>query len=93
MLSQGTFRNFYVYGYDAPEAYAIAKDGKMYYAFFAPEPGASWEGTLELRGLSGGDRFRVVDYEANRELGQVAAPDFRMNTKFTDHLLLEVSRE
>jgi len=93
MLSQGTFRNLYVYGYDSPEAYAIAKDGKMYYAFFAPEPGASWEGTLELRGLSGGDHFRVVDYEANRELGTVTQPDFRMNAKFTDHLLLVVSRE
>ena len=36
MLSKGTFRNLYVYGYDSPEAYAIEKDGKMYYAFFAP---------------------------------------------------------
>ena len=36
MLSKGTFRNLYVYGYDAPEGYAIEKDGKMYYAFFAP---------------------------------------------------------
>jgi len=92
MLSQGTFRNLYVYGYDFPEAYAIAKDGKMYYAFFAPEPGTSWEGTLELRGLSGADHFRVMDYEAQRDLGMVTAPDFQINTKFNDHLLLEVSR-
>ena len=36
MLSKGTFRDLYVYGYDIPEGYAIEKDGKMYYAFFAP---------------------------------------------------------
>ncbi len=37
-------------GYDTPEGYAIAKDSKMYYAFFAGEK-QSWEGTLELRGI------------------------------------------
>jgi hypothetical protein len=37
MLSKGTFLNLYTYGYDSPEAYAIEKDGKMYYAFFAPQ--------------------------------------------------------
>ena len=37
MLSKGTFLPLYNYGYDVPEAYAIEKDGKMYYAFFAPE--------------------------------------------------------
>ncbi len=36
MLSKGDFRDLYVYGYDMPEAYAIQKDGDMYYAFFAP---------------------------------------------------------
>ncbi len=34
MLSKGEFRDLYVTGYDTPEGYAIAKDGKMYYAFF-----------------------------------------------------------
>jgi alpha-galactosidase len=37
MLSKGTFRNLYTYGYDVPEGYAIEKDGSMFYAFFAPE--------------------------------------------------------
>ena len=37
MLSRGTFLNLYNYGYDAPEGYAIQKDGRMYYAFFAPK--------------------------------------------------------
>src|SRR5262249_20718146 len=37
MLSKGEFLDLYVYGFDAPEAYTIAKDGRMYYAFYAPE--------------------------------------------------------
>ncbi len=36
MLSKGEFRDLYVTGYDNPEGYAIAKDGKMYYGFFRP---------------------------------------------------------
>ena len=48
MLSKGEFLNLYIYGYDLPEAYAIEKDGKMYYAFFAPQGG--WKGEVELRG-------------------------------------------
>jgi alpha-galactosidase len=36
LLSKGNFLDLYVYGYDTPEAYAIEKDGDMYYAFFAP---------------------------------------------------------
>ena len=40
MLSKGEFRDLYVYGYDVPEAYAIEKDGKMYYAFFAEKENA-----------------------------------------------------
>jgi alpha-galactosidase len=36
LLSKGDFLDLYTYGYDLPEAYAIQKDGDMYYAFFAP---------------------------------------------------------
>lgn len=43
MLSKGTFRNLYTYGYDLPEGYAIEKDGSMFYAFFAPEPAGTNE--------------------------------------------------
>src|SRR5579864_2853015 len=46
MLSKGEFRDLYVYGYDSPEAYAIAKDGKMYYAFFAPSDTAPFKGEV-----------------------------------------------
>ena len=58
MLSKGEFRDLYVYGYDSPEAYAIEKDGKMYYAFFAPKENAAFKGDVELRGLKAGT-YRV----------------------------------
>jgi alpha-galactosidase len=91
MLSKGTFLNLYTYGYDSPEAYAIEKDGKMYYAFFAPQ-GNTWQGQVELRGLKLGN-YHVTDYVEGKDLGVVqsangAAPKLAVN--FKDHLLLEV---
>jgi alpha-galactosidase len=94
MLSKGEFRDLYVYGYDSPEAYAIAKDGKMYYAFFAPENG-SFKGEVELRGLKPGS-YHVMDYVDGKDLGAIqadanAAP--KLKTEFKEHLLLEVGSE
>ncbi len=94
MLSKGVFRDLYVYGYDFPEAYAIAKDGKMYYAFFAPTP-ASWKGEVELRGLKPGS-YHVVDYSDGKDFGTVQATDQkapRLAAEFKEHLLLEVSSQ
>jgi len=93
MLSKGTFRDLYVYGYDVPEAYAIEKDGKMYYAFFAAKA-AFWKGEVELRGLKAGS-YHVTDYADGKDLGAITATDEkapRLATEFRDHLLLEVSR-
>jgi alpha-galactosidase len=99
MLSRGVFRNLYVYGYDAPEGYAIEKDGAMYYAFYAPQAvdkktsqSVPWSGEIELRGLAPG-KYRVTDYVNNRDLGSVTAPNARLTVSFTDPLLLEVNRE
>jgi alpha-galactosidase len=92
MLSKGEFRNFYVYGYDVPEAYAIEKDGNMYYAFFAPE-NKSFKGEVELRGLRPGN-YQVLDYVDNKDLGTVqavAGNSPRLKAEFKDHLLLQVS--
>jgi alpha-galactosidase len=93
MLSKGEFLDLYVYGYDVPEAYAIAKDGKMYYAFFAPSDTAPFKGEVELRGLKPGT-YSVLDYADGKDLGTVQvetgkAP--RLTTEFQQHLLLEVS--
>ena len=94
MLSKGDFRDLYVYGYDVPEAYAIAKDGKMYYAFFA-EQNNPFAGEVELRGLKAG-KYHVVDYTDGRDFGSVQAVDGkppRLKADFKQHLLLEVSGE
>jgi alpha-galactosidase len=65
MLSRGTFLNLYTIGYDIPEAYAIEKDDKMYYAFFASD--RPWKGEIELRGLHPG-QYRVFDYANGKRL-------------------------
>jgi len=91
MLSKGEFRDLYVTGYDTPEGYAIEKDGKMYYAFFAPST-AVWKGELELRGLKPG-KYRVSEYAEGKELGSVetTGDEAKLPAEFADHLLLEVS--
>ena len=91
MLSRGTFLNLYVYGCDVPEGYAIEKDGKMYYAFFAPEPTKPWKGELELRGLEAG-KYRIFDYENGKDLGTIDGQSLKFKAEFTHHLLLEVSK-
>ena len=92
MLSKGEFLDLYTYGYDVPEGYAIAKDSRMYYAFFA-EPGKPFSGEVELRGLKPGS-YEVVDYADGKSYGTVQAEQGkapRLKTDIKDHLLLEVS--
>lgn len=92
MLSRGTFLNLYTYGYDVPEGYAIRKDGRMYYAFYAPDPTVPWQGRIELRGLEKGGQYKVVDYEHEKDLGTVTGGNPALTTTFQNHLLLEVSK-
>lgn len=92
MLSKGEFRDLYVYGYDMPEGYAIEKDGKMYYAFFA-DPGKPFSGEVELRGLKPG-KYEVMDYVDGKNIATVDAENGkvpRVKAEVKDHLLLEVS--
>jgi len=92
MLSKGIFRNLYVYGYDVPEAYAIEKDGAIYYAFYAPtgknSSHALWNGEVELRGL-GNRAYRVTDYVNGQDYGSVNGQNAKLNVNFIDSLLLE----
>jgi alpha-galactosidase len=106
LLSKGNFLNLYVYGFDAPEAYAIEKDGHYYYAFYAPEPpkkGKSssaakhensppqnWYGEVELRGLPA-KSFHVTDYVHHKDLGLVTGPTAKLVLDFTGSLLLEAA--
>ena len=92
MLSRGEFKDLYIYGYDSPEAYAIEKDGRMYYAFFSPSTAASWKGNIELRGLAPGT-YRVHDYANDKDLGEVDAASPVLPADFTGSLLLETTRK
>jgi alpha-galactosidase len=86
MLSKGEYRgDLYDIGFDRPETHAIAKDGSMYYAFYAPE----FQGKVELRGLEG-RIYKIRDYEDGRDLGTVKGPVGTMDVQFSKHLLLEV---
>jgi alpha-galactosidase len=100
MLSKGNFMNLYVYGFDTPEAYAIEKDGHMYYAFYAPAQTYSaqgaqnatsqWSGELELRGLAA-KTYRVTDYVHHQDFGTVMGPTAKLRVDFSDSLLLEAA--
>jgi alpha-galactosidase len=95
MLSKGDFLDLYVYGYDLPEAYAIEKNGAMYYAFYAPEPpGKSggtegkWSSEVELRGLAN-KTYHITDYVNGKDYGSVTGPTAKLSVSFTGSLLLE----
>jgi alpha-galactosidase len=98
LLSKGNFLDLYVYGFDAPEAYAIEKDGHYYYAFYAPDKvirekkntaeQGSWNGEIELRGLPA-KSFHVTDYVHHKDFGNVTGPTAKLNVEFTGNLLLE----
>jgi alpha-galactosidase len=92
MLSKGEFKDLYVYGYDSPEAYAIEKDGKMYYAFYSPKADVEWKGKIELRGLAPG-KYRLHDYPNDRDLGEIDAANASMDVQFSGSLLLEADKE
>nr|WP_314539309.1 alpha-galactosidase [uncultured Massilia sp.] len=85
MLPQGVYRGeLYDIGFDKPEGHAIEKDGRMYFAFYAPH----WDGPVALRGLGPG-RWRLRDYVDGRELGEVEGKDARTMLRFTRALLIE----
>ena len=98
MLPLGVYRGeLYDIGFDRPEAHAISKDGRMYYAFYAEgeknergrvvAPG-HYSGQVELRGL-GDKTCRVYDYVNERDLGTVTGPVGNLEVDFEGYLLLE----
>ena len=89
MLSRGEYLGtLYDIGFDRPETHAIRKDGKMYYAYYAPE----WSGKVTLRGLD--ERtYRVTDYVDGKDLGTVRGPSATLDVKFEKHLLIQVKPE
>ena len=62
MLSKGDYLNLYDIRFDVPETHVIAKDGAMYYAFYAQE----WNGEqIELRGLDADKTYTVTEYASD----------------------------
>ena len=89
MLSRGEYLGgLYDIGFDRPEAHAIRKSGKMFYAFYAPQ----WKGPIELRGLGRGE-YRITDYENGKELGVVRGPTGVIDVQFEKHLLIRADPE
>jgi len=85
MLPRGDYLgHLYDIGFDKPEGHAIAKDGSMYYAFYAP----SFDGKVELRGLKAG-KYRVRDLFNEKDLGTVTAKSNSLTTRFERFLLLQ----
>jgi alpha-galactosidase len=86
-LPQGRYRGeLYDIAFDAPEAHAIEKDGRLYYAFYAER----WDGSIELRGLKPG-RYSVTDYVNGKSLGMVSVDANRLQVAFERYLLLEAT--
>jgi alpha-galactosidase len=89
MLSRGEYLGgLYDIGFDRPEAHAIRKSGKMFFAFYAPQ----WNGPIELRGLGPG-QYRITDYENSKALGDVRGPTGVIHVQFEKHLLLRADPE
>jgi alpha-galactosidase len=85
MLPKGQYLGeLYDIGFDKPEAHAIQKDDRLYYAFYAPQ----WDGQVELRGLGKGS-YHLTDYYNGTDLGAVTATTARIPAKFEKFLLIE----
>jgi alpha-galactosidase len=89
MLPKGEYLgSLYDVGFDRPEAHAIEKDGKMYYAFYADK----WDGMVELRGL-GNQTYKLHDYVNDKDYGTIKGPIQKLSVQFRKHLFLEAIPE
>ncbi|HLA40044.1 MAG TPA: alpha-galactosidase [Candidatus Glassbacteria bacterium] len=88
-LSRGEYLNLYDIAFDRPEGHVVARDGRLYYAFFAER----WPRSrpIELRGLEPGKRYRVTDYANNVDFGIISGSQPTLNRAFAGSLLLEVA--
>lgn len=85
MLPKGNYRGeLYDIGFDYPEGHAIEKGDELFYAFYAD----SFEGEVELRGLTAGKKYNLVNYETGEELGTIEGPKVTFDTKFSGHLMI-----
>jgi len=84
MLPTGVYRGeLYDIGFDKPEAHVVEKDGRLHYAFYAPQ----WDGVVELRGLKAA-RYELRNLFDGQALGTVTAAKPHVRLAFKNHLLL-----
>jgi alpha-galactosidase len=81
--AEGEYLNLYDLAFDYPEAHAIRKGERTYYAFYADH----FEGSVELRGLGNGS-YRVMDYARDEKLGIVNSESSTLEVVFEGWLLL-----
>jgi len=88
MLPKGEYLgHLYDIGFDKPEAHAIAKDGRLHYAFFAER----WDAPVSLRGLDPGRRYRLTDAFTGHPLGTAEGPVATLPVRFAHALLVEAT--
>jgi alpha-galactosidase len=87
-LADGEYLNLYDLAFDFPEAHAIRKADKIYYAFFTHSMDENYAGELQLRGLDAAQKYQVQDYVDGRILGEVAASHPYISVKMRGALLL-----
>ena len=91
-LVRGEYLNLYDIVHDYPEAHAVRRNGRIYYAFYASRWAGDFEtpftGSVRLRGLSDGTAYRVHDYVNGRDMGVVVGPEGAMRVDFCGSLLI-----
>ena len=86
MLPKGEYRGgLYDIGFDKPEAHAIAKDGAMYYAFYAKK----WNGQVQLRGLERRALSRARPVQRTSISARSTRSPTTVNARFERFLLLK----
>ena len=90
-LARGEYLNLYTWGFDYPEAHVIRQNDAMYYAFYTDD--ASFDGTLELRGLDPEAEYTAVEYTADepREF-TVKGSNPRIGVSFTRSYLIKLNK-
>jgi alpha-galactosidase len=90
MLPAGIYLGgLYDIGYDKPEGHVIQKNDTLFYAFYNPD----WNGSIELRGIDAGKKYRVFDYVNSVDLGSIEGSKPLIGAGFKQYLLLEVYPE
>ncbi len=91
-LADGEYLNLYDLAFDFPEAHAIRKADKMYYAFFTHSMDENYVGELQFRGLDEAQKYQIQDYVEGRILGEVAGSDPHLRVEMCGALLLCVTK-